>query len=218
MDEWSWTCSLIWAVRFVFFPRIAGRNANDQWSRLNRRNQWRQQTGQERLIREIQQYSRKDEVIVGNKKVTNYRGECVEAQQRWWRVDRFVFDWKIWRNRWTQHLCRCVRFCDSLRSLFFVSVGWGGVAYNKKVIALYVIRDLGSIYNLTDLDILFPIDLCFTHTHTHRGTHLVSSLPVSVLSLYPNTAPPSPPYALSHSCLMFKTRQEAVWLSHFNRS
>lgn len=48
-----------------------------------------------------------------------------------------------------------------------------------------------------------------------RGTHLMSYLPLSVVSLYSNNHPH--PTALSYSCLTFKTRQEAVWLSHFNR-
>lgn len=53
-----------------------------------------------------------------------------------------------------------------------------------------------------------------TSFNMHRGMHLMSYLPVSVVSLYSNNPPPPPPL---YSCLTFKTRQEAVWLSHFNR-
>lgn len=57
---------LIWILCFIFLR--GEENADDQWSRPNRRNWWKQQAGQGRLIREIQQDSQKDGWFLGIKR------------------------------------------------------------------------------------------------------------------------------------------------------
>lgn len=81
----TWTCLLRRVLCFIYL-RIGEENGADQWSRLNRRNRWKQQAGRGRFIREIQQYSRKDGLIVGEKKVNTGSLIQFEFPFLFWRV------------------------------------------------------------------------------------------------------------------------------------